>query len=76
MALTTCPECGGRVSEKVLACPGCGYPVASQQGATGWLNVIGGAAGTYITAQALVTIIVGCVIVIAFAAVMVALLWA
>lgn len=25
--LFACPECGGKVSDKAVACPGCGYPV-------------------------------------------------
>lgn len=25
--LLSCPECGKSVSDKALACPGCGYPV-------------------------------------------------
>lgn len=27
MALIPCPECGGSVSEKAIACPNCGYPM-------------------------------------------------
>lgn len=26
--LITCPECGKQISDKAVACPGCGYPVA------------------------------------------------
>ena len=29
MALSTCPECGGQVSDAATACPHCGYPVAA-----------------------------------------------
>ncbi len=31
MALITCPECNHNVSDKALACPCCGYPVAPVQ---------------------------------------------
>lgn len=27
MALITCPECGREISDKAVACPGCGFPV-------------------------------------------------
>ncbi|MFR2832301.1 MAG: zinc ribbon domain-containing protein, partial [Finegoldia magna] len=27
MALTTCPECAGKVSDRAAACPHCGYPI-------------------------------------------------
>lgn len=30
MALTTCPECDGRVSDSATSCPHCGYPVAEK----------------------------------------------
>lgn len=30
MALITCPECNGQVSEKATTCPHCGYPLAPQ----------------------------------------------
>lgn len=29
MALITCPECNGQVSDKAAACPHCGYPIAA-----------------------------------------------
>ena len=28
MALILCPECSRAVSDKALACPGCGYPIS------------------------------------------------
>lgn len=31
MALFKCPECNHDVSDKAIACPGCGYPVAPMQ---------------------------------------------
>lgn len=31
MALITCPECHGQVSDKAAACPHCGYPLPSYQ---------------------------------------------
>lgn len=30
MALITCPECNGQVSDKAATCPHCGYPIAPQ----------------------------------------------
>lgn len=27
MALISCPECGKEISDKVTACPHCGYPM-------------------------------------------------
>lgn len=31
MALITCPECGKEISDKVKACPHCGYPIVSEE---------------------------------------------
>lgn len=31
MALITCPECNGQVSDKAAACPHCGYPISAHQ---------------------------------------------
>lgn len=31
MALITCPECGGKVSDKAKACIHCGYPINEKQ---------------------------------------------
>ncbi len=72
MALIVSPECEVRVSDKAFACPACGYPIAGQRGKSGWPHVIGGIAGTYISAQVLITIILGCVMFLSFAAIMVA----
>jgi len=80
MALIACPECGGKLSDKAFACPSCGYPQGGPQGASqggssprsAWPSVLGGVAGTYISAQALVAIVVGSVMFLAFAAIMVA----
>ena len=72
MALTVCPECEGKLSDKAFACPSCGYPMAEIKGASQWPRVLGGVAGSYISAQALVTIIVGSVMLLAFAAIMIA----
>lgn len=71
MALVVCPECEGRVSDKALACPACGYPMSSKNSKIGWQGIIEGVAGTYISAQALITIIIGCVIFLSFAAIMI-----
>ncbi len=72
MALIACPECGGKLSDKAFACPSCGYPQAGQASRSAWPAVLGGVAGTYISAQALVTIVVGSVMFLGFAAIMVA----
>jgi hypothetical protein len=71
MALTVCPECEGKVSDQAFACPACGYPFGQQKDQRAWPSVLGGVAGTYISAQALVTIMVGSIMFIAFAAVMI-----
>lgn len=31
MALITCPECGKEISDKVTACPHCGYPIVPEE---------------------------------------------
>ena len=31
MALITCPECNGQVSDKAAVCPHCGFPISAQQ---------------------------------------------
>ena len=79
MALTACPECGGKVSDKAFACPACGYPIAAPNMAPAkpgspWAGVVGGVAGTYISAQAFVSVIVGTVLMLCFAAIMIALI--
>jgi len=73
MALVTCPECTGRVSDKAFACPSCGYPL-SQTGGSSWPSVVGGVAGTYISAKAVATIVLGSVMFLVFAAIMIALI--
>jgi predicted amidophosphoribosyltransferase len=30
MALINCPECEARISDKAVACPHCGYPMATE----------------------------------------------
>ncbi|CAN7296705.1 hypothetical protein [Acidovorax sp. Leaf78] len=35
MALITCPDCNRQVSSLAVACPGCGYPIASAHGELG-----------------------------------------
>ena len=32
MALVECPECGHKISDRALACPGCGYPQREASG--------------------------------------------
>lgn len=73
MALTTCPECEAKISDKAFTCPSCGYPMAKQQkNGSAWPGVFGGVAGTYISAQAVASIIVGSVMMVCFAAIMIA----
>lgn len=72
MVLIVCPECEGKVSDKAFSCPACGNPMSGKNSKSGWPGVIGGVAGTYISAQALITIIVGCVMFLSFAAIMIA----
>lgn len=80
MALVSCPDCAGKVSDRALACPSCGHPFAEARprGAGGspgeWPAVVGGVAGTYISARALTTTVVGCVMFLGFVAIMVALI--
>jgi hypothetical protein len=71
MALTVCPDCESKVSDKALSCPSCGFPLQPPKIANAWGGVLGGVAGTYISAQALVTIVIGSVMFAAFAAIMI-----
>ena len=71
MALTNCPECGHQVSDKAYACPSCGYPLAGAKGDP-WPGVVRGVAGTWISAKALTTIIIGVVMFLGFFGVMIA----
>ncbi|MBN7808551.1 MULTISPECIES: zinc ribbon domain-containing protein [Agrobacterium] len=74
MALITCPECEAKISDKAYACPSCGYPMATPpKGQSAWPSVVGGVAGSYISAQMLASIIVGSVAMISFAAIMITL---
>ncbi len=72
MALTACPDCNGKVSDKAFACPSCGHPMNSGKGRSQWPAIIGGVAGTYISANAVVTVVLGSVMMIVFAAIMIA----
>lgn len=77
MALLDCPECQHRVSDRAMACPSCGYPLAAPPAGTGantrpWPGVVGKVAGTWISANALVSIIVGVVMMVGFFAMMIA----
>ncbi len=77
MALLDCPECAHKVSDRAFACPSCGYPIAGNpsRGADGrpWPGVVGKVAGTWISANALVSIIVGVVMIVGFFAMMITL---
>ncbi len=75
MSLLDCPECAHKVSDRAFACPSCGYPLqAPTEGKPRvWPGVIGNVAGTWISANALATIIVGGAMVIGFFALMIAL---
>lgn len=72
MTLIVCPECESKVSDKAFACHACGSPMSGRNSKSGWPGIIGGVAGTYISAQALITIIVGCVVFLSFTAIMIA----
>ena len=74
MVLMVCPECNGKVSDKAIACPACGYPMQSTLSRGTWVQTIGGVAGTYISTRAVVMIVVGVAMTIAFAAIMIALI--
>ncbi|MGB3878088.1 hypothetical protein [Shinella zoogloeoides] len=73
MALVACPECTGNVSDKAFSCPACGYPLGQKDG-NPWPSVLGGVAGTYISAKAVTSILLGSVMFLAFAAIMIALI--
>lgn len=72
MTLMACPECQGQVSDRAPACPHCGYLIAAGQKPGGWPGVLGGVTGTFLSTQAVVTIVVGSVMFICFAAIMIA----
>ena len=74
MAMTVCPECSGKISDKAMACPACGYPLKPLQPRSAWAETIGGVANTYISAKAVVLMVVGITMFIAFAAIMIALI--
>jgi hypothetical protein len=76
MALISCPECNHKLSDKAFACPGCGYPAAAAGPArnNGLAGVAGGVAGTWISASAIQTVIVGSVAFISFAAIMITII--
>ena len=73
MALMICAECGGKVSDKAMACPACGCPMRPPDPRSASVQTIGGVAGPYISAKAVVLIVVGVTMTIAFAAIMIAL---
>ena len=75
MALIPCPACSQRVSEQALACPACGHPIAAAgQGKQTAIRVLGGVAGSYISANALVQLVLGVVFCLCVAAVIITLI--
>lgn len=78
MSLISCPECARQISDRALACPGCGYPVtgdaARPDRVMGVAGVAGNVAGVWITARMLLGVIVGSIMMICFAAIMIALI--
>lgn len=75
MALIPCPTCAQRVSEQALACPSCGHPIAAAgEGKQTAIRVLGGVAGTYVSANALVQLVIGVVFCICVAAVIMTLI--
>ena len=79
MSLISCPECARQISSRALACPGCGCPMAGDGAArpdraTGFAGVAGNVAGVWITARMLVSVIVGVIMMVCFAAIMIALI--
>lgn len=72
MTLMNCPDCQGKLSDKAFTCPHCGFPLVQQKGRSARPGVIGGVAGTYISSQALIAIVLGSVMFIAFATIMIA----
>lgn len=74
MALIACAECNHQVSDKAFSCPSCGYPIAGGAPSSGGVaRVLGGVAGTYISANALVTMVVSVVMFVCFAAIMISI---
>lgn len=75
MALIPCPACAHRVSEQAIACPACGHPIATPSGAPqGIVRTLGGVAGTYISANAVVQLVLGAILFICAAAVLITLI--
>ncbi|ONG55806.1 hypothetical protein BKE38_08450 [Pseudoroseomonas deserti] len=75
MALMTCPECSHRVSDKALACPSCGYPIAGDGAPRGGVaHVVGRVAGTWLSVSALENIVIAIVFFGGIAAVLITLI--
>ena len=75
MALMTCPECSHRVSDKALACPSCGYPIAGDGAPrSGVAQVVGRVAGTWLSVSALENIVIAIVFFGGIAAVLITLI--
>lgn len=75
MSLIACPECANRVSDKALACPGCGHPIAAGSARSGGVTgMVGSVAGTYISATTLASLILGVVMFVCVAAVLITLI--
>ncbi|PYB73362.1 MULTISPECIES: zinc ribbon domain-containing protein [Rhizobium] len=72
MGLIACPECNHSISDKAVSCPQCGYPMRVANGRGTWPSVLSGVATTYLSTNAVVLIVLGAILFIAFAAIMVA----
>ena len=75
MALIPCPACSRQVSAQAVACPGCGHPNEAVSPAGGGIaRVLGGVAGTYISATTLASLVLGVVMFVCVAAVLITLI--
>lgn len=82
MALIPCPACDHRVSPQALACPACGHPGSGHLNSghlggsdrQGIARMLGGVAGTYISATTLASLVLGVVMFVCAAAVLITLI--
>lgn len=79
MALISCPACVRSVSPQAVACPSCGHPISAAVAmpagrGEGLARVLGGVAGTYISATTLASLVLGVVMFVCAAAVLITLI--
>ena len=76
MTLISCPACVHRVSAEAASCPSCGHTVAASVSGRGEgvMRVLGGVAGTYISATTLASLVLGVVMFVCVAAVLITLI--